>query len=508
MTPSSKICTLDELQGRLKAIRDGGKRVVLCHGVFDILHPGHILHLKEARTFGDHLVVTVTPDRFVRKGPGRPVFNERLRLETLAALEYVDHVALNDGPTAIETLGKLRPHVYAKGKDYADSSADVTRKILDEVAAVEAAGGEIRFTSSELYSSSHLANRFFSAYPQRTQEYLADFRKKYSADQIIGSLESLADLRVLIVGESILDKYTYCLPLAKSPKEFIVASRFQTEESFAGGALATANHLAGFCKQVTLLTALGPDKDQRAFIREKLRLNVELRTLETSRRPTIVKQRFLEPNFLTKMFELQYLDDQPSGAEDTARLSEMIQEGLREHDLVIAADFGHGLITDPIKKQLSGCGKFLAVNAQTNSANLGFNPITRYARSDYACVDEAEARLSARSKYEDLRTLGVGIREQLGSRALIVTGGPRGSLVFDRNGSVFETPALAVNVVDRVGAGDAFFAVTVPCVYRDVAPEVVGFIGNCVGALKVAIVCNREPVDPISLFKFIQHLLK
>jgi rfaE bifunctional protein nucleotidyltransferase chain/domain len=508
MGPSEKICAIDDLARRLEAVRSEGRRIVLCHGVFDILHPGHILHLKEARTYGDYLVVTVTPDRFVRKGPGRPVFNERLRMETLAALEYVDSVALNEWPTAIETLGRLRPHIYAKGKDYADSSADVTRKILDEEAAVKGAGGEIRFTSSEIYSSSHLANRFFSAYPQKTQEYLAEFRKRHTSDEIIGALESLADLRVLIVGEAILDRYTYCLPLAKSPKEFIVASRFQSEESFAGGALATANHLAGFCKQVTLLTALGPDKEEREFIREKMRTNVDLRIIEASRRSTIVKRRFIEPNFLTKMFELQYLDDTPFGPEDTARIEAILQSEFGNHDLIISADFGHGMITPPVMDLLSRSGKFLAVNTQTNSANLGFNPITRYKKVDFACIDEPEIRLATRAKYDDLRKVGSGLREQLAARTLIVTGGPRGSLVFDRSGAVMETPALAVNVVDRVGAGDAFFAVAAPCVFRDFAPDVVGFVGNCVGALKVAVVCNREPIDPITLFKFIQHLLK
>lgn len=508
MQPSEKICTLDELAARLDAVRKEGRKIVLCHGVFDILHPGHILHLKEARSYGDFLVVTVTPDRFVRKGPGRPVFNERLRMETLAALEHVDAVGLNEWGTAIETLGKLRPHVYAKGKDYSDPSADVTRKILEEEAAVKAAGGEIRFTSTEIFSSSHLANRFFSAYPQKTQDYLAEFRKRHGSDEIIGALESLADLRVLIVGESILDRYTYCLPLAKSPKEFIVACRFQTEESFAGGALATANHLAGFCKQVTLITALGTDPAQEEFIRGKMQSNVDLRVITTHGRPTIVKRRFLEPSFLTKMFELQYLDDTPFGAEDSARVADAVRAAIPGHDLLVAADFGHGMLTDPVKELLSRSGKYLAVNTQTNSANLGFNPITRYSHVDYACIDEPEVRLATRAKYEDLRKVGGDLRKQLGTRALVVTGGPRGSLLFDQSGSIFETPALATNVVDRVGAGDAFFAVTVPCVFRGFAPDVVGFVGNCVGALKVAIVCNREPVDPVSLFKFIQHLLK
>lgn len=508
MQPSEKICSIAEVEERLRKVRAAGKKIVLCHGVFDVLHPGHILHFKEARTFGDFLVVTVTPDRFVRKGPGRPVFNERLRTETLAALEYIDCVGLNEWPTAVEAIGKIRPNVYAKGKDYADPSADVTRKILDEEAAVRQAGGEIRFTTTELYSSSSLANRFFSAYPQRTQEYLAAFKARHPADEVIAALEKLADVRVLVVGEAILDQYTYCLPLAKSPKEFIVASRFQSDESFAGGTLATANHLAGLCRQVTLVTALGSDEPENNFIRSKMKPNVEMRVVTTHPRPTIRKRRFLEPSFLTKMFELQYLDDSPYTKEETATLADLLEKALPEHDLIVVNDFGHGMLSDSIREQLVKSGKYLAVNTQTNSANLGFNPITRYRHADYACIDEPEVRLATRVKFQDLREVGARLRAELGARALMVTWGPRGSIMFDGEGAGHESPALSVNVVDRIGAGDAFFAATAPCMYSGYPPDIVSFVGNCVGALKVAIVCNREPVDPVSLFKFIQHLLK
>ncbi len=508
MDANAKICAISEVEDRLKRVRAEGKRIVQCHGVFDVLHPGHILHFKEARTFGDYLVVTVTPDRFVNKGPGRPVFNERLRTETLAALEFIDCVVLNDLPTAVEAIGKVRPHVYAKGKDYSDPSADVTRKILAEEAAARAAGGEIRFTTTELYSSSTLANRFFSAYPQKTQEYLAAFKARHPADQVIGLLEKLANLRVLVVGEAILDQYTYCLPLAKSPKEFIVASRFQSDELFAGGTLATANHVAGFCKKVTLITAMGNDDAHNKFVRSKMRPNIDLQVLDTHPRPTICKRRFLEPTFLTKLFELQYLDDSQYSAAETAALTRMIEKALPEHDLVVVNDFGHGMLTDGIREMLVKSDHYLAVNTQTNSANLGFNPITRYRHADYACIDEAEVRLATRVKWEDLRTVGAKLRSDLGAKALMVTWGARGSIIFDTEGKPTECPALSVNVVDRIGAGDAFFAATAPCMFAGYPSDVVSFVGNCVGALKVAIVCNREPVDPTSLFKFIQHLLK
>jgi len=373
---------------------------------------------------------------------------------------------------------------------------------------VKSVGGEIRFTETDLFSSSTLANRFFSSYTTRTQEYLTKFRKNHSADEVIETLSKLSDVRALVVGESILDQYTYCLPMAKSPKEFCVASRYQSEESFAGGALATANHLAGFCKKVTLVTTLGPDKAQEEFIRSKLRPNIDLQALILEDRPTILKRRFLDPSFLTKLFELQELDDTPLSPAVTGRLHKVIEKQIPENDLLVVADFGHGMLTDPLKHLMASSGKFIAVNTQTNSANLGFNPISRYEHVDYACIDEPELRLAARSKYEELRALGRRTKEELGARVLMVTWGKSGALMFGRDGSIHEAPSLAVNVVDRIGAGDAFFAVTSPCVYRDLAPEVVSFVGNCVGALKVAIVCNREPVEPVALYKFIQHLLK
>jgi sugar/nucleoside kinase (ribokinase family) len=259
---------------------------------------------------------------------------------------------------------------------------------------------------------------------------------------------------------------------------------------------------------VTLVTAMGSDEAQQNFIRSKMKPNVDMRVLTTHPRPTICKRRFLEPNFLTKLFELQYLDDSHYTKAESAALSDLIEKVLPEHDLIVVNDFGHGMLTDSVRELLVKSGKYLAVNTQTNSANMGFNPITRYRHADYACIDEPEVRLATRVKWEDLRAVGARLRSDLGAKALMVTWGPRGSIMFDGDGRATESPALSVNVVDRIGAGDAFFAATAPCMYNGYPADVVSFIGNCVGALKVAIVCNREPVDPVSLFKFVQHLLK
>ncbi|MBI5625231.1 MAG: adenylyltransferase/cytidyltransferase family protein [Elusimicrobia bacterium] len=504
---SSKIKTLRQLQGILAKARRQGRKIALCHGVFDLVHPGHIVHFRQAHEHGDLVAVTVTPDRFVNKGPGRPVFGEHMRLETLAALEPVDFVALNEWPTATEAIKLLKPHVYVKGPDYADAAADLTGKITEEEEAVESVGGRLVCTSGFTSSSSHLLNRFFNSYPASTQEYLRRFRAKHSPDKVIGQLKKLSHIRPLVVGEAILDQYCYCHPVGKSPKETIVSTRFISMESFAGGAVATANHLAGFCREVTLLTALGPDKEEEAFLRGRLRPNIRMEVLRTPQRPTVRKRRFLEPSFMTKMFEIQYLDDSPIGPDLQAALGSMIEKEAPRHNLTVVNDFGHGLLPTNLRRQLSSGRNFLALNTQSNSANHGYNTVTNYRRADYVSIDDPELRLASRDKYGDLADLVTHLKSSLRCQSFLVSLGPKGSVILAKDGWQ-EAPALATRIVDRTGAGDALFAITSLCAFKGIPADIHLFVGNCVGALAVEIVCNREPVEPVALHKFIHSILK
>jgi rfaE bifunctional protein nucleotidyltransferase chain/domain len=155
-----KILLLSELSWRLAALREQGKKIVHCHGCFDLMHPGHIKYLEAAKQMGDILVVTLSPDRYVDKGPGRPVFSEKLRAECLAALECVDYVAINEYPTAEETLRLLRPHYYVKGQEF-ERLEDKTGKIQREYQVLQEIGGEMRFTQEIVFSSTQLLNKYF-----------------------------------------------------------------------------------------------------------------------------------------------------------------------------------------------------------------------------------------------------------------------------------------------------------------------------------------------------------
>jgi bifunctional ADP-heptose synthase (sugar kinase/adenylyltransferase) len=332
-------------------------------------------------------------------------------------------------------------------------------------------------------------------------------RRKHSGDEIVGRLRGLSDLKALVVGEAILDEYFYCIPLGKTPKDTIVATKFSSNERFAGGAVATANHLAGLCREVTLLTSVGPDREEEKFLRSKLRPNVRMDVLRTTGRPTVRKRRFIEPNFMTKMFEVQYLDDSPIGKADESAFGAKLETLTSRNDFLVVNDFGHGLLTPALRRGLSRSRKFLALNTQSNSANHGFNAVTNYSRADYVAIDEPELRLAARSRYGDLDAESAKLRRALKAATFLVSRGHRGSGVLTARGWE-ETPALATRVVDRTGAGDALFAITSPCAFRGFEPDVLGLVANCAGAMAVEIVGNREPVDPAGLYRFIQTLLK
>lgn len=503
-----KILDLEALVERIKALKAKGKRVVHCHGVFDLLHIGHIRHFAEAKQMGDVLVITLTPDQHVNKGPHRPAFTQSLRAEVLAALDMVDYVAINKWPSAVETIRLLRPSVYVKGPDYKDASKDLSGGINKEEEAVRSVGGEIRFTEDITFSSSTLINQHLPLLPPTVKEYVGRFREKHSTAEVVGTLESLKSLKVLVVGETILDDYIYCDAMGKSSKEPILAMRQLSYEMFAGGVLAIANHLVDFCAEVEVLTYLGMKNPYEEFIRERLKPGVKPTFVFKSDSPTIIKRRYVENYLLSKLFEVYLMNDELLEGQEEAEFCTLLEDRLPKYDVVIVADYGHGLMTPKAVQLVSKKAKFLAVNTQINAANIGFHTISKYPKADYICIHEGEVRLEHRSRKGDLKSLVENLAKKMSAANIMVTRGKAGTLVYGKKDDFNECPAFAVKVVDRIGAGDAVLALTSLLTAKKVPGEVVGFLGNLVGAQAVMIVGNRASIDRVQLLKSVESLLK
>jgi rfaE bifunctional protein kinase chain/domain/rfaE bifunctional protein nucleotidyltransferase chain/domain len=505
---TDKIKDLEEIASHLEQLKAQGKTIVMCHGVFDLMHPGHLYHLAAARKEGDILFVSITPDPYVNRGPDRPIFPQALRAEVIASLETVDLVAINKWKTAVEAIHFIKPDVYVKGGDYQDRSKDVTGGIRKEEKAIESVGGRIVFTNEITFSSSSLANRFMDVYPKETARFLKEFRSRTDDGEIFSRIEKLQSCKTLVIGDSIIDQYQYVTPMGKSPKENIIVTRYDSEESFAGGVLAAANHTAGLCGQVDLVTGIGAQDSHEEFIRSNLKKNVNPHLFTIKNTPTILKRRFVEPNYMRKLFEVCLLNGELIDEEVEREICQHLDKVIDSYDLVLVTDYGHGFMTPKIIDVVCRRSKFIAVNTQTNSANIGFNFITKYPHADYVCIDEPEARLALHDRVSDLEVVSGRLSAQLDAQHVCITHGNHGCLVFSKGEGLYKVPALTSSVIDTVGAGDAFLSISAPCVAMGFPAEQIGFIGNAAGALKVGIVGNRAAIEKALLLKFIGRLLK
>lgn len=503
-----KIKELDQLGILLAGAKASGKRIVHCHGTFDVLEVGQIRHLEAAKSLGDLLVVTVIPDRSIHTEQARPELSEKLRAETVAALQMVDYVGIGQTASAAATIRTLKPDFYVRDSDRVDGAFDGVSDVAMEAEAIDSVGGTLRFASDLGTRMSTLGGRLGSVLPEEVSIWLDHFRAHHSADDVCNAIKSLEPLRVLIVGEVILDEYIYCEALGKSSKEPILAVRHLYQDVHAGGSIAIANHLADFCKSAELVAYLGATNAREDFVRTSLKPNVRANFVMKADSPTIVKRRFVEKYQVTKMLEVYEINDEHLSEIEEEQLCADLERLLPECDLAIVADFGHGLIPPRAAALLSEKAPFLAVNTQINAANIGFHTISKYKRADYVCIHEGEMRLDARSRKADLRDLIVQLSERMGCETITVTRGKTGTLIYNREAGFASCPAFAMNVVDRLGAGDTVLAITALCAARRLPPDVIGFIGNLVGAQAVRIVGNSRSIERAELFRNIQSFLR
>lgn len=507
-----KIFSLERLGPVVEKLKLKNKKIVQCHGCFDLIHPGHIRHLASAKKKGDVLVATVTADKYVNKGPGRPIFNEQLRAEVLASLATVDYVAINDAPNAVKAINIIRPDVYIKGNEF-EGGKDLHGGIAAEIKAITAVGGKAEFTDDITFSSTKLINNsdFFAPYSEAAKEFLRNFQKQFTFEKLMNYFEKIKDYKVLVIGEAIIDEYHYVKTMNKSLKDPIITTRYENDESFAGGVLACANHVAGYCQNVDLITCLGMHDTKEEFIKSHLKSNIKTKFIYNPNAPTIVKRRFVDPAFLTKMFEVYYFDDKPFSSEIESELLRHLKKVLPRYDLVIAVDYGHGFLTSAMRKVISEKSPFLALNTQTNGANFGFHVVTKYPHADYVSIDHLEARLALQQKdvssVAEWHSIAKKVAQKLKSKKVMITLGHEGCLSYDNKKS-HQVPVLSTKVLDRMGAGDAFLSITAPLAKAGMPPDALGFIGNAVGAVAVTIVGNKESVEPAPLFKSIETMLK
>jgi cytidyltransferase-like protein len=476
-----KIIRLDELPALRNRFFD--KKIVLCHGAFDLVHLGHLIHFEEAKAFGDILVVTITADRYITKKRS-VTFTEDRRARQVAALEIVDYVAVLYEPTALSAIEALHPDVYVKGPEYADLVLDKSRSIFHEMRVLDSYGGRMRFTSGETFSSTKLSH-FLLASPEASQAnpLLRNDRVMFrdvsslgfTLEQLKHFLAKACTLRVCVVGETIVDEWVDVTLTNLSTQSRCVAGLETGRIRQIGGVGIIALHLANFVKDVHCFTN---------GLTAELPPNVHVTNLTLGQ---VVETRFVDRDTGHPVFKTK-----------TRGLTDIQHGGLPDfdaYDLVLIADFGHGLLdaTALNQKIADRQRAVVAAMAQVNSSNYGYNLPIKYVGADYYSLNRTEAELCLHERNLSLAELVERSARLLQGGAISVTDGAQGAMlkVGDEQ---FAMPSLSVSAIDTIGCGDAHFALSSVAVCLGLPASVVALVGSIGAAAMTQRRCNESPV--------------
>jgi rfaE bifunctional protein kinase chain/domain/rfaE bifunctional protein nucleotidyltransferase chain/domain len=503
-----KIYTLEELKKKISLEKKKKKKIVHCHGVFDVIHVGHIKHFKSAKNNGDFLVVSLTSDQFVNKGFGRPVFNQNLRSEVIESLESVDAVYINNNQTPTNLIKSIKPDIYFKGPDYKQISKDRTQNIIKEKNSVEAHGGKIMFSKDLTFSSSKLINSHFDSHNLEQREFIKKIVKKYSFNKIIMEIDKINNLKILLVGETIIDEYIFGQVLGKSGKEPHLVMQQESKERYLGGAAAIANHISSFCRKINFFTMIGKDKDSFKFIKNLLRKNIKINYLIKKDSPTIVKRRFIDQITSNKLLGVYEINDKKLNKILEKKFHNFIRNNAKKYDLILISDYGHNFISSTTAKILLSQNKFVSLNAQVNASNHGYHSLSKYKKINTLIINENELRHEMRDKINKVEDLSYKLAKNHDIKNLVITRGKNGAILLKNKRKLIYCPAFANKVLDKVGAGDAMLSIISLCLKVKMPEDLAIFLGSLAGATAVENIGNSKFINKNQLLRQVEYLIK
>ena len=473
--------------------RPRNKSVIMCHGVFDVVHPGHVRHLLYAKSKADLLVTSITADHHITKGAHRPHVPQDLRAVNLAAFEVVDYVVIDKNPTPLENIRLIEPDYFAKGFEY--TATGMPAKTAEEAEVVSAYGGEIIFTPGDVvYSSSSLIDLAPPAIKLEKLQILME-RSGITFDKLRRTLDAMEGHRVHVVGDTIVDSYTHCAMVGGNTKTPTMSVLFERKVDYVGGAGIVAKHLAAAGGRVTFSTVLGEDS-YRDFVIDDLRgADIEVNAVIDRSRPTVNKNAIVVGGY--RLLKVDTLDNRSISDQILEDITRSVQDVPT--DAVVFSDFRHGLFnrrTIPQLVQALPQGCFRVADSQVASR---WGNITDFQGFDLITPNEREARFALGDQDSGIRPLASNLYDAARCRLLILKLGERGVLSccsadHESLDSFFVIDSFVDRLVDAVGAGDALLA------YATLAMLAVGDAGvaTILGSMAAALECECDGNIPVT----------
>ena len=468
------------------------RKVIMCHGTFDLVHPGHIRHLMYAKDHADILVASLTSDAHINKANFRPFVPQDLRAMNLAALECVDYVIIDENATPIENLKFIQPDLFAKGYEY--SAEGIHPRTREEMAAIESYGGELLFTPGDLVLSS-------SAIIETTPPNLAMEKllallhsEGLEFDDLKTALTKLKGVKVHVLGDTIVDSYTYCSLIGGTAKTPTFSVKYEREVNVPGGAAVVAKHLRRAGADVVFSTVLGDDA-LKDFVLDDLKANgIDCHAVIDPTRPTTQKNAFITNGY--RMLKVDKLDNRPISEHTVDAMKEQLQR--HPVDAVVFSDFRHGIFNKLTIPQLAGAIPAGAVRVADSQVANRWGNILEFEGFDLITPNEREARFALGDQDSTIRPLALDLYRKAGCKLLILKLGERGMITYRAPShevrSFFTVDSFADKVVDAVGSGDALLSYATLSLVATKS----NVIGSILGALAAAVACENDGNDPVA----------
>lgn len=494
--------------GDISAIPPHGEDFALCFGHFDVIHPGHLRYFRQALNHGTKLAVAVAGDQQFPEIEQGEHFSQEERASSVAALDVVDVVLLLDSVTLEDLVTRFQPRSLVLGSEFQVVRAE---EVSSAVAAIQALGREVIYAAGETHYAStsllHGSQDVLEAKRWREFEALLSNSGR-SIDQLYRKFIDSDTPRILVIGDTIVDRYVACDPVGLSNEAPVVVVREIEEKQFIGGAAIIAAHVRGLRAQCSYLSVTGVD-EEATFVSESLaEAGVTVTLFEDSSRPTTLKTRYLVEH--QKLFRVSRLKEHRLASELEDKVIQEIRATAPQIDGIIVSDFVYGVITPKILTAILEIAKKFNIKLFGDlqcSSQIG--NVAKFVDFELICPTEKEARIALNNSDDGIEYVANMLIEKTRSEKLIVTLGGDGLIAYaKKHDSEFLDrdyyPPLTVNPVDVAGAGDALLAGTTTSLLKGFNLKEAAAIGSCLAAVAVGTIGN-VPISVRALEKFVRQ---
>ncbi len=504
----SKLFLNEKLSKITKKLKREKKIVALLHGVFDILHVGHIRYFEDIKKYSDKLIISLTDDEFVNKGPGRPFFKIKERIKMLSKIDLVDFITISKSETAEKVIKIIKPNIYAKGNDYKNKKNDITKNIYKEIKAIKSVGGKFITSNTPMHSSTNIINKETDFLSDDLKNYIKDIDRENLKSKFGLFFKSKLNKKILILGEPIIDVYNYVLIQGKSSKNNILSSKHLSTSTFGGGTILVANILKDFLNKIDFVTF--ENSYNKKYINQFLKnKKINIKKISNKNCKYIIKKRFIDKYSNNRLYQINFNDEHSIINDAGSKINDYIIKNHKKYDHIVVFDFGHNLINTKVVKTLSKLNKKTYINCQSNSSNFGFNLVNKYSKANSISMDEQEFRLSVQDKNKSIKEL-IKINKNFISKFknFIITMGRYGCYHVS-NKSILFSPTVYSTFKDTTGSGDVFFSIYIALkISNKFTDKEICLICHIAAGLHANNIGNEKIFDLNLLYKAIDLVLK